>query len=488
MNQEISYYLGFDCSTQSMKYTLIDHQLNIIAHHQIKYDTLPFNTQNGIMISTLDPNDITTPVLVFIASLDYLLSHLKQHYGDLCPWIKGISCSGQQHGSVYFKNGSRSILNHLNVEFSLLDQLSDIFTVSQTPIWMNSSTTKQCRDFEYQFGGAELLCKSTGSRAHERFTIHHILKLIQTCPDVYHNTERITLISNFLSTLLVGDYTPIDISDGSGMNFMNIETGKWDPIGIDIINQYGKLFSFSLVIDSSHSIVDKLGVELVPCHTIVGTLSSYYIKRYNFNSDCKIISSSGDNPCTLVGFKIKQDTELCISLGTSTTILGIMKTLPSTLLLNTHVLKSPLNEFEYMVMLCFKNGGLSRDLMNQEYFQGDWTLFCKCLEQSSVGNDGYIGFWYHYPELLPYTQQSILKKFDGDDQVIERFPDIKYECRGIIESQCFGIRKYSRQLGMKPKSILVTGGGSKNQSILEILCNVMDCKVYVWSIVFDARN
>jgi sugar (pentulose or hexulose) kinase len=40
--------------------------------------------------------------------------------------------------------------------------------------------------------------------------------------------QRISLISSFLCTVFLGHYAPIDLSDGSGMNLLDIKTHEWD--------------------------------------------------------------------------------------------------------------------------------------------------------------------------------------------------------------------------------------------------------------------
>lgn len=35
-------------------------------------------------------------------------------------------------------------------------------------------------------------------------------------------------MSSFAASLFLGDYAPIDLSDGGGMNLLDISTGKWD--------------------------------------------------------------------------------------------------------------------------------------------------------------------------------------------------------------------------------------------------------------------
>ena len=37
----------------------------------------------------------------------------------------------------------------------------------------------------------------------------------------------------------------------------------------------------------------KLGTEIVPCHSIVGSISPYFQKRYGFDPGCVVIAFSG---------------------------------------------------------------------------------------------------------------------------------------------------------------------------------------------------
>ena len=60
---------------------------------------------------------------------------------------KEFTCDGtlQQHGSVYWKNCAKSALENLDSNLSLHEQLANQFSVTDSPIWMDSSTSAVCR-------------------------------------------------------------------------------------------------------------------------------------------------------------------------------------------------------------------------------------------------------------------------------------------------------------------------------------------------------
>lgn len=95
----MSYYLGFDLSTQQLKCTIIDEAHEIVLEEAINFDRdLPeFNTKHGAVVND---DVVTSPTLMWVKALDLLLEKLKSF--PHISAIRGISGAGQVRS--YFLN------------------------------------------------------------------------------------------------------------------------------------------------------------------------------------------------------------------------------------------------------------------------------------------------------------------------------------------------------------------------------------------------
>ncbi|XP_062424767.1 xylulose kinase isoform X1 [Rhea pennata] len=451
--------LGWDFSTQQLKVVAVDEQLRVIYEDNIQFDKdLPeFRTQGGAYVHS-DRLTVTSPVLMWVKALDMLLEKMKSS-GFNFSQVRALSGAGQQHGSVYWKKGSAEILKNASSELPLHHILKDCFSVSNSPIWMDSSTASQCSSLEKAVGGAQRLANITGSRAYERFTGNQIAKIYNQNPEVYMQTERISLVSSFAASLFLGAYAPIDYSDGSGMNLLKICEKVWSESCLDAC---------------APGLVEKLGCP-VPSHSVLGPISPYYIKRYGFSPDCKIVAFTGDNPASLAGMRLEEG-DIAISLGTSDTLfLWIQEPTPA---LEGHILCNPVDSRAYMALLCFKNGSLMRERIRDDCASGSWDEFSKALTSTVAGNNGNLGFYFDVKEITP--EAVGIHRFNRENQKVSAFPK-EVEIRALIEGQFMAKRIHAEKLGYKvmPRTrILATGGASHNKMILQVLSDVFNAPVY----------
>src|SRR5208282_5115945 len=142
--------------------------------------------------------------------------------------ILAVSGCGQQHGSVYLNDRAEAALASLNPNQSLVENLTGVFARKTSPIWMDSSTAKECAEIRKKLGGIKFTASRTGSDTFERFTGPQLRKFYKTEPKAFVKTTHIALVSSFMASLLTGKIAPIDFGDGAGMNLMDIRRKNWN--------------------------------------------------------------------------------------------------------------------------------------------------------------------------------------------------------------------------------------------------------------------
>merc|ERR1719362_361177 len=192
---------------------------------------------------------------MWVSAVDMLLERLLQ-IGFPFNRVAALSFSGQQHGCVFWRRGASHALSTLRKEETLAQQLRESFAISESPVWMDSSTSKQCQERERALGGPLAVAELSGSRAYERFSGNQIAKVASTAPRGLQDCERISLVSSFVATLFAGSYAGIDSSDASGMNLMDIHHKIWDRRLLDVT--------------AERAILEQLLGPVVEPHSVVG--------------------------------------------------------------------------------------------------------------------------------------------------------------------------------------------------------------------------
>ena len=141
-----------------------------------------------------------------------------------------------------------------------------------------------------------------------------------------------------MCSVLLGDYAPIDSSDGCGMNLMNLRSRAWDE---------------RLLGATAPGLGARLGAPAAS-HAVVGRVAGYFSAAYGLPADAAVVAWSGDNPCSVAGLGLAAPGDVAVSLGTSDTLFGILPTpRPG---VEGHLFANPVDPDSYMAMLCYKNG------------------------------------------------------------------------------------------------------------------------------------
>ncbi|KAJ7158772.1 hypothetical protein C8R46DRAFT_1290835 [Mycena filopes] len=462
-------FLGLDLSTQQCKAVIISEDATVVHESAVHFDNdLPqYKTTNGAILGPAE-GEVTSPVAMWLAAMDLLMERMKGA-GIQFEEIVAISGAGQQHGSVYWSTSAESALANLDASRTLREQLAPTaFSIQRAPIWQDSSTTEDCKALEEAIGGPQALADLSGSRAYERFTGTQIAKIRRLEPDAYAATSRISLVSSFIPSLFLGHIAPIEVSDASGMNLMDVLTCKWDD---RLLNACG-----------GPELRSKLGPEPVPGGTTLGKINQWWSRKWGFDPGCIIAPFTGDNPATVVSLSAPGDALL--SLGTSTTLLLSVPPAdtPPKRFTTSHLLAHPTTLDAQIAMLCYKNGALAREQVRDQYCDGHWHLFNEAVEKTPPGQ--VVGLYFPLPEIIPpnIVGNFFYKVTEGKPSSVESIDSVAHP-RAILESQFLSIR--SRIAAILPPHaphlhrLVVTGGSSGNETIRQLAADLFDMKVYV---------
>ena len=292
------------------------------------------------------------------------------------------------------------------------------------------------------------------------------------------------------------------------MNLRDIKKGMWNE---ELL---------ALTAGSKHGVADlraKLGIIDEDGGGGLGYISPYFVSRYGFPQDCKIVPGTGDNPSTILALPLRPS-DAMVSLGTSTTFLmSTPEYLPDPAY---HFMNHPTTAGLYMFMLCYKNGGLAREEI-RDALNGvengvkngiensihaasstkSWDTFNKIVESTTPLDQHIHGFtdqgnmrlglYFRRPEIVPNVpagQWRYLYNSSTNTLQTTSNATVPADARNILESQFLSLRLRSAPLvapqtdpanpagpplPAQPRRIYLVGGGSANATIARVCGEVL---------------
>lgn len=313
------------------------------------------------------------------------------------------------------------------------------------------------------------------------------MRLRKALPQMYASTSRISLVSSFLASVLLGSIAPLDIGDVCGMNLWDVPNQRYSPA----------LLALAGGTEGAEDLRSKLGEPQVDGGAPLGRISEYFVRRYGFSPRCQIVPFTGDNPATILALPLRP-LDAIVSLGTSTTFLmNTPRYKPDG---SYHFFNHPTNKGHYMFMLCYKNGGLAREKVRDALppptnapttgGTADWQAFNEAvLTTPPLGmiNDedkAKLGLYFYLRETVPNIRAGTWRfHCDADGSNLQEAPAWPREVdpRIIVESQALSMRLRARKLvhsprndlPAQPRRIYLVGGGSLNPAIARVVGDVL---------------
>ena len=264
----MSYFIGVDLGTSSVKLLLVDEQGSILNSVSREYPLL-FPHPGW---SEQEPgcwwDAVSDGILELTGGIDR-------------SQVRGIGCGGQMHGLV------------------ALDEHDAV--IRPAILWNDGRTAEETAWLNTEIGKTKLSAL-TANIAFAGFTAPKILWMRRHEPENFARIRRIMLPKDYINYRLTGVHS-CDYSDASGMLLLDVEHKCWSEEMLSICG------------------VNREQMPLLfESYEVIGTLKPEVAERLGLPTDVKIVAGAGDNAAAAVGTGTVGDGACNISLGTSGTI------------------------------------------------------------------------------------------------------------------------------------------------------------------------
>jgi xylulokinase len=250
--------------------------------------------------------------------------------------------------------------------------------------------------------------------------------------------------------VLRGKDAPIDHGDGAGMNLMELCSKDWCD---DLLNV------------CAPKLKEKLP-ELSSSDHNLGPIHSYFTAKYSIPSNCQVVIGSGDNPSSLVGCGATDQGTAVISLGTSDTFFSASGYKTTDTKGIGHIFGNPAGG--WMGLICFRNGSLTREAVLKR-FGLNWKEAEEMISRSAPTDIE--------QSPLPYFEDEISPSLTSTTKVEDLNEDAGIAISSLVESQVINMKLMSKKHLKIVKMIRLTGGGSKNNAIAQMIADVFQAEV-----------
>ncbi|SKA09658.1 xylulokinase [Pilibacter termitis] len=422
----MSYVLGLDLGTSSLKGLLVDKSGKVILSKSADYPLESIKAG----YSEQDPQH-------WVEAAWKVLKAMIQELPEMKEKLEGISFSGQMHSLVLVDEHQKVLRNAI--------------------LWNDVRTSKQCEEITQKCG--EVLLKSTKNIALEGFTLPKILWVQEQEPEIWAKAEKFMLPKDYLAFYLTGNIQ-MDYSDAAGTLLLDVENRVWST---EIMETFGISESFM--------------PELVESAGFRGNLLPELKETLGFTRDVKIFGGGADNACAALGVGIVSEGIGLCSIGTSGVFLSVEETAEKDYQGKLHLFNHVLANTYYSMGVTLAAGNSLSWFKNT--FAKDLTFeaMLKDVATVNVGSDGLIFTPYIVGERTPHVDSQIRGSFIG----IDTHHELKHFARSVLEGITFSLKDSQNLMenvaNKQFSKIVSVGGGAKNKEWLQMQADIFNAKI-----------
>lgn len=414
--------IGIDSGTQGAKAVVLDTDTGAIlatAHRAHGF------------IEDLPPGHMEQDPRVWINAADGAIRECLASLDGRRDEVKAIGVSGQQHGLV-----------PLNKENEV---------IRPAKLWCDTSTYEQCAQFSQEFGGVEGLVALAGNPILAGYTAPKILWLKQKEPVHFAALNCILLPHDYINFWLTGE-KGMEYGDASGTGLLDVRKRKWCEPLCDFIDE--RVLDFLPKPESSRG--------------VAGLLRDKLRTQWGLKSSPIVSAGGGDNMMGAIGTGNIHEGVLTASLGTSGTLYSYAK--------------EPVVDKEgeaaafcdstdgWLPLICTMNVTVATEQVRHLF---DWDLpgLEEAVANTAPGSEGLLFLPYLNGERTPNLPNGsgVLHGLNTRNMTAAHVARAVTE--GVTMGLAYGLRRF-RQLGVAPREIRLTGGGSNSPTWRQICADV----------------
>ena len=420
-------FIGLDSGTQSTRAVLLDGSTGrVIAARSAAYEILPSEVPGT---KEQDPADWTRAASEVIAGV------LSAAGPDAAGRVAAIGISGQQHGFVPLDAEGR--------------------VIRPAKLWCDTSTAPQCETLIGRLGGLARTIERLGNGIPPGFTASKILWLKEHEPEHYARLATVLLPHDYLAYWLTGR-AHMEWGDASGTALMDVRTRRWSAEALAAIGP---------------ELAEKLPLPAYPREP-AGVVRPDIARQFGLG-DGVVVSGSGDNMMGAIGTGNVADGIVTASLGTSGTIYAC----------STRSVVDPAGEVaafcdatgRWLPLVCTMNVTVATEMV-RKLFGLDHAALSDAAASVATGADGLLLIPFFEGERTPNVPDAT-GVWIG---IRPRTATAAHMARAAMEGATLGLNyglNRLRALGVVPREIRLTGGGSRSPLWRQIAADVFDCPV-----------
>lgn len=424
----MSYFLGVDLGTSSLKIILGDEKGNLLGSTSSSF--MITSSQAGY--SEENPND-------WLAAFNEALNELIRNFPEMKTASLTLGFSGQMHTLVLIDSNGKVLRPAI--------------------LWNDGRTTEEVKMLEHQLG--DHLLRIEKNIPLEGFTLPKILWVQKHEPDLWEQTAKFMLPKDYLVYSLTGEVFT-EPSDGTGTILMDIEHQAWDE-----------------------ELLKQLAIPLEKCPEIrasteiIGEMTAEIKETFGLEGKVELVLGGADNACGAFANISDPQSQGLISVGTSGVVLVYETDETLSDLGKYHYFTSVIENVNYKMGVTL-SAGYSLDWFKTILAPSEsFATFCEAAEQSPVGSKGVTFLPYLFGERSPYFESALSSAFFGLRAHHKREDII----RAVMEGIAFSLKNVYENMGNDRanglKTFRITGGVTKNPFWLQMFADIFQVKIEV---------